>query len=83
MRKKKAMKAVGKPVKAEQKKPMDIPQRPSIAELEAILNKEEEQPIEILPNGEVRAVTHDPKRRLGAIKPLTMREDLGGEYAVA
>jgi len=28
--------------------------RPSIQELEALLNSEEETPIEILPNGEIR-----------------------------
>ena len=49
--------------------------RPTIAELEKILNGEEENAIEILPNGEVRAVKGKPKQ-----KPLTMREHLGGEY---
>lgn len=52
--------------------------RPSIAELEKLLDKEDETEIEILPNGEVRQ-----KKRRGkkAVKVLTMRENLGGEYA--
>lgn len=59
--------------------PMNVraPWRPTISELEAILNSEEEQSIEILPNGEVRAIDGKPTSR----KPLTMRENLGGEYA--
>ncbi len=85
MKKKKAEKAttpeVKKPVETEEKKPVDIPKRPTIAELEALLNNEEEQAIEILPNGEVRAVgTMKGKPKL---KPITLRENLGGEYAVA
>lgn len=51
---------------------------PTIAELEAILNKEEEVPIQIMPNGEIRAVKKRYKK--GDIKPLTMKENLGGEY---
>lgn len=54
--------------------------KPSIAELEALLDAEEETPIEILPNGEIRPV--GSKTDLGQRKPLTMREDLGGEYAM-
>jgi hypothetical protein len=69
-------------VEADQKKPIDVPKRPTIAELEAILSKEEEQPIEILPNGEVRAVSrkHKPGDPPFTVKPITMRENLGGEY---
>lgn len=52
-----------------------VPNRPTIAELEAILNKEEENSIEILPNGEVRTGGGKPKQ-----KPLAIRENLGGEY---
>jgi hypothetical protein len=52
----------------------------TIAELEAILQNEEEVPIEILPNGEVRAKGQTSSQELGGRKPLTMREDLGGEY---
>jgi len=55
--------------------------RPTIAELEAILDKEEEVEIEILPNGEVRAKGQTSPQELGGRKPLTMREDLGGEYS--
>ena len=55
--------------------------RPTIAELEAILESEEQTEIEILPNGEVRAKGRTSSHELGGKKPLTMREDLGGEYA--
>ena len=55
--------------------------KPTIAELEAILDQEEEVEIEILPNGEVRAKGQTPEKELGGRKPLTMREDLGGEYS--
>jgi hypothetical protein len=54
--------------------------RPTIDELEAILASEEEVPIEILPNGEVRAKGSTSPQDTGGKKPLTMREDLGGEY---
>ena len=54
--------------------------RPTIAELEAILDREEEVEIEILPNGEVRAKGQTSAQETGGRKPLTMREDLGGEY---
>lgn len=54
--------------------------RPTIAELEAILEKEDEVEIEILPNGEVRAKGQTSDLERGGRKPLTMREDLGGEY---
>jgi hypothetical protein len=55
--------------------------RPTIAELEAILDREEEVEIEILPNGEVRAKGHSTAQETGGRKPVTMREDLGGEYS--
>lgn len=54
--------------------------RPTIAQLEAILENEEQVEIEILPNGEVRAKGGTTSQELGGRKPLTMREDLGGEY---
>jgi len=54
--------------------------KPSIYELEQILKEEEEVPIEILPNGEVRALGSTALSELQGKKPLTMREDLGGEY---
>lgn len=56
--------------------------RPSIDELEAILKKEGEVEIEILPNGEIRAKDQTTHAERGGRKPLTMREDLGGEYGV-
>lgn len=55
--------------------------RPTIAQLEAILESEEQVEIDILPNGEVRAKGQTSAQELGGRKPLTMREDLGGEYA--
>jgi hypothetical protein len=57
-------------------------QRPSIAELEAILQREDEVEIEILPNGEVRAKGQASDADRGGRKPLTMRENLGGEYGL-
>ncbi len=57
-----------------------VSKRPTIAELEAILEQEEEVPIDILPNGEVRARGTTQPAELGGRKPLTMRENLGGEY---
>ena len=58
------------------------PRRPTIAELEAILNSEEDAPIVILPNGEIRAAT-DAEIAERPRRPNTMRENLGGEYAFA
>jgi hypothetical protein len=55
--------------------------RPTIDQLEQILESEEQVEIEILPNGEVRAKGGTSLQELGGRKPLTMREDLGGEYA--
>lgn len=55
-------------------------QKPTIQELEALLNSEEETPIEILPNGEIRAVGQANSSDLVGKKPITMKEDLGGEY---
>jgi hypothetical protein len=52
-----------------------------MAELEKILDQEDEVEIEILPNGEVRAKGKTSNVERGGRKPLTMREDLGGEYA--
>jgi hypothetical protein len=54
--------------------------KPTITELETILQREEDTPIEILPNGEIRAKGSTSPAELGGRKPLTMREDLGGEY---
>ena len=55
-------------------------QKPTIHELEAILDEEEDSPVEILPNGEVRAVGRTDVEERGYRKPITMRENLGGEY---
>ena len=55
--------------------------RPSLSELEAILEREDEVEIEILPSGEIRALDHTTYAERAGRKPLTMREDLGGEYA--
>lgn len=50
--------------------------RMSIDELEGILQQDEDAPIEILPDGTVRATG----RRRGKRKPLTLKQALGGEY---
>lgn len=53
--------------------------KPTVEELEAILDNDENEELEILPNGEVRlAGTSGIKK-----KPITLREDLGGEYCEA
>jgi hypothetical protein len=54
--------------------------KPTIEELEMILDKEEEVEVEILPNGEIREKYSSSSLNLGGRKPITMREDLGGEY---
>jgi hypothetical protein len=55
--------------------------RPTIDQLQEILESEEQVEIDILPNGEVRAKGQTSTQELGGRKPITMREDLGGEYA--
>ncbi len=57
-----------------------MPQNSKIDELERLLNSEEDTPIQILPNGEIKAVGHQTAADVGTKKPLTMRENLGGEY---
>ena len=54
--------------------------KPTIQELERLLNSEEDTPIQILPNGEIRAQAQVTLTNLGGKKPVTMRENLGGEY---
>ena len=54
--------------------------KPSIRELEELLDTEEDTPIEILPNGEIRARGGSDASETNYKKPLTMQEDLGGEY---
>lgn len=51
-----------------------------IDELERLLNSEEDVPIQILPNGEIRQAGQASAAEMGGKKPLTMRENLGGEY---
>ena len=59
------------------------PKKPTIAELEKLLQSDDEVEIEILPNGEIRAKGQSTdKERMGR-KPLTYRENLGGEYVTA
>ncbi len=52
----------------------------SIEELEAILQGDEDVPIQILPNGEIVASDKGGEKN-GQRSPLTYRENLGGEYA--
>ena len=59
----------------------DMSQKPTIHELEEILDEEEDTPIEILPNGEIRALGGSDVTETGFRKPITMKEDLGGEYS--
>ena len=56
--------------------------RPTISELEQILDREEQAEIEILPNGEVREKGRTPAAEPVVRRPLTFREKLGGEYAM-
>ena len=51
-----------------------------IDELERLLNSEEDTPIQILPNGEIRQLGQATAADMGGKKPLTMKENLGGEY---
>jgi hypothetical protein len=56
--------------------------KPTIDDLEHMLNYEHEVMLEILPNGEIREFSEDEKASVRAKrKPLTLRENLGGEYA--
>ena len=55
-------------------------QKPTIDDLEKLLNSEEDTPIQILPNGEIRQVGQASAPEIGSKKPLTMKENLGGEY---
>ena len=56
----------------------------TLDELEKLLNRAEDswdEVIEILPNGEIRQKGAATDKERGDRKPLTMRENLGGEYA--
>lgn len=55
-------------------------QQSKLDELELLLNSEEDVPIQILPNGEIRQIGHATPSEFGNKKPLTMKENLGGEY---
>lgn len=55
-------------------------QKSKIDELERLLNSEEDTPIQILPNGEIKAVGRATPADMGTKQPLTMKENLGGEY---
>ena len=49
--------------------------KPTIAELEKMLNEEQDRPISIRPDGSIWV-----DRRRKKITPITFKEDLGGEY---
>jgi len=55
-------------------------QKTKIQELERILNSEEETPVRILPNGDIAPANQTSGVDLGEKRPLTMKENLGGEY---
>lgn len=58
--------------------------KPSIDDLQRMLERDDEAMLEILPNGEIREFSEDEKAEVRSKrKPLTMRENLGGEYAFA
>jgi hypothetical protein len=53
-----------------------------IDDLEKLLQRDDEAMLEILPNGEIREFSEEEKVEVRSKrKPLTMRENLGGEYA--
>lgn len=54
--------------------------RPTIAEMQAMLEKDDDVKLTILPNGEIRAEGHSSDQDPSSFKPLTMRDNLGGEY---
>lgn len=56
----------------------------SVSDLEKLLESEEETPIVIMPNGQIREATDKERqahRERKPLKVLTMLENLGGEYA--
>lgn len=55
-------------------------EKPSIRELEAMIDREGSSVLEILPNGDI---VRRRSRESGnvEIKPITFRQNLGGEYA--
>lgn len=53
----------------------------SIDQLERLLDRDDEVMLEILPSGEIREFSELEKAQVRSErKPLTMRENLGGEY---
>ena len=54
--------------------------KPTVAELEMILEADSDAPIEILPNGEVWQIVNGKRIQVYKEKVLTFRENLGGEY---
>ena len=61
--------------------PQMVEGKPTIDELKAILERDEDEAFQILPNVEIRPVNEFNNRRIsGGRKPITLREDLGGEY---
>ena len=54
----------------------------TIAQIEALLEMDAEVELEILPSGEIRRIGGGDLEDL-ELKPITMREDLGGEYGLA
>lgn len=52
----------------------------TVLEIEALLERDEEIELRILPNGEIVSIG-DTDVDLKDLKPITMRENLGGEYA--
>jgi hypothetical protein len=55
--------------------------RASIDDLEKMLEREPDATLEILPNGEIREYSEEEKAEIRSQrKPLTLRENLGGEY---
>ncbi len=62
-----------------------VKMKPTIQELEAILDSQEDISIEILPSGEIRGIRVKGDRNsdeLNDKKPITMRENLGSEYSI-
>ena len=63
--------------------PMNVrmSQRMTVEELEEILLRDDDEPLEILPNGKIRRVGGSTLDETGGKRPLSFRENLGGEYA--
>ncbi|MBI5778303.1 MAG: hypothetical protein HZA49_02480 [Planctomycetes bacterium] len=55
--------------------------KPTVDDLKRILDTEDEVPIEIMPNGEIRPRNPTNSLEIGK-RPITYKEDLGGEYYI-